>query len=94
MKSQREKIHQLYDVIYNVDKVYESYAKSKGIVYNKMLFFYILLDENIDYMTQSHICEELDIPKTTLNSMIKNLLNRELITLTVNEKIKKKSLLC
>ncbi len=51
MKSQREKIHQLYDVIYNVDKVYESYAKSKGIVYNKMLFFYILLDENIDYMT-------------------------------------------
>ena len=89
MNKQRKRIHQLYDVVYDIDKTYENYARSKGLSYNEMLLFYILLEEETDRMTQKHICDELEIPKTTLNSIIKNLLNKEYITLKTNEDNKK-----
>ena len=89
LNKQRNRIHQLYDVMYNIDKIYENYAKSKGVGYNEMLLFYILLEENTDIITQKQICDELEIPKTTLNSIIKNLLNKNLITLKPNENNKK-----
>lgn len=89
MKNNREKINQLYDSVHSIDYIYESYAKSQGIPYNEMLFFYVLLEENQDCITQKQICDKLDIPKTTVNSLVKNLIKKEFVILEQSKNNKK-----
>ena len=69
-KYKRDNIDTIYNSIYRVDKLYEKWAKKNNIGYYNMLLFYYLIEEG--KMTQKEICDEIEIPKQTLNNIVKS----------------------
>ena len=56
------------DITQQINSVYEEYAKSKGIPYTSLYVLHMIaLTENC---TQKYICEQMYLPKQTINSVI------------------------
>lgn len=89
----REKVNQLYASVSNIEKIYENYAKQQGITYYDMQLFYALIENECKPLTQKQFCDEMDLPKTTVNSIVKSQIKQEHIHLEVNPNNKKEKLI-
>lgn len=79
MKPTREHIRRLNIVINALDRLYETGAKWQGIKTNTLHLLYAL--DNGQEHTQKTICEEWGIPRTTLNTIIKECQRQGYLTL-------------
>jgi len=57
---------------HRVDKLFNAYAKSKGINFATLIILEFLYDEGGTY-TQKDLCEKLALPKQFVNSIMKSL---------------------
>lgn len=89
----REDINCLYEAVRSIDKIYENWAKTQGIGYYDMLLYYVLVENEGQGMTQKQFCEELDVPKTTVNSIVKNQLHLGYIQLEINPDNRKEKII-
>lgn len=63
-----------------IDRVYEAYAKAKGMTYMSMTLLETIY-ENPDCCTQKLICELTHYPKQSVNQIIKAFLENEYVEL-------------
>lgn len=54
-----------------ITSLYKNWSKKHGLTYNYVLMLYCFL-EHKGNCTQKIICEHLDLPKTTVNSILKD----------------------
>ena len=88
MNSQRKRLYRLYDSINRTSKIYEAWSRKHGLTYVEMQLFYSLLEDD-EKITQKDLCDYLEAPKTTINSIVKKYLNQQYIQLEVNPVNKK-----
>ena len=69
MEQAREKVKQLLKIFYNIDTQYSRAVRRTGYKPNLLMLFYSL--DNNKPMSQKQICEDWCIPKTTVNTLIK-----------------------
>ena len=69
MKNKREKVTHLLKIFYNIDTLYIKVARQMGYKANMFWLLYSL--DNNEPMSQKQICEDWGIPKTTINTLIK-----------------------
>ena len=69
MENQRDKVKRLLKILYNVDAKYVKAVRKMG--YKSNLFWLLYYLDNNEPMSQKQICEDWDIPKTTINTLIK-----------------------
>ena len=69
MDRKREDVNRLMTALYGVDAVYEEFSRKLGYKGNMMKLLYALND-GVPH-SQKEICEEWSIPKTTLNTLVK-----------------------
>lgn len=91
--SYRDNINCLYEAVRSIDKVYENWAKTQGIGYYDMLLYYALVENEGQGMTQKQFCVELDVPKTTVNSIVKNQMQLGYIQLEINSHNRKEKII-
>lgn len=60
---------ELFDCLRQMDGIYSAYAKSVGMNYTSMYIFYYI--SYTDGCTQKSICEQLFLPKQTVNTIVK-----------------------
>lgn len=89
----RDKIDLIYSSVNGIDRIYQKWAKSQNIGYYDMLLYYALMEIDNQGMTQVQFYKELDIPKTTVNSIVKNQLKQGYIYFEVNPENKKEKLI-
>lgn len=89
----RDKIDLIYSSVNGIDRIYQKWAKSQNVGYYDMLLYYALMEIDNQGMTQVQFYKELDIPKTTVNSIVKNQLKQGYIYFEVNPKNKKEKLI-
>lgn len=66
-EAQKQSIH-FCEIIKQISGIYEDYAKSIGLSYTSLYVFHLVsLTENC---TQKYICEQLFLPKQTVNSIV------------------------
>ncbi len=72
-----KKINSLYDV---VDKVYLKIASENGLSYNALMMLYMV--EEDEKLTQRKVCDELHLPKSSVHSIIYELIKQGFLELT------------
>jgi DNA-binding MarR family transcriptional regulator len=93
MMDNRDRVNQIYEAVNTIEKIYEKWSKSQGIGYYDMQLYYSLVENDGKPMTQKQICDEMDVPKTTINSIVKNQLKLGYIRLDVNPSNRKEKLI-
>lgn len=73
-----------------VDGVYYLFGKQHGINENTLAFLYALADRR-DH-SQKEICDEWIIPRTTINSIVKNMLAQGIIEFSTEQHTKEKAI--
>lgn len=68
------------DLMQRIDRLYEAYAKSKGMSYMSMTVLETIY-EHSDDCTQKRICDETHYPKQSVNLIIKSFLTDGYIVL-------------
>ena len=66
--------------LYKIDGFYAAYAKDSGVKENLLWVLYALNDGNAH--SQKEICESWDLPRTTVNTIVKELEEEGHVTLT------------
>lgn len=61
--------------------MYEEWSKEHGLSYNNVMFLYTLYD-NEDNCTQKMICQKCQLPKQTVNTILKDFERRGFVILT------------
>lgn len=88
-----KKQHRLYDVLWReTNAIYEAWAKRRGLSYCE-LFVFLSLSERGE-CTQKKICEQWQLPKQTVNTIVKGLMERGTVVLeTLQEDRRNKAVL-
>ncbi|MBS6196277.1 MAG: MarR family transcriptional regulator [Clostridiales bacterium] len=79
MGQNREEIRRIMIAVNVIDGIYDMIAKKVGIKENTLALLYALDDGQPH--SQKEICEEWLIPRTTLNTIVKECVEKELIFL-------------
>lgn len=80
----RDRVNAVFEAVNVIDRTYEKWCKKLGIEYYDMIMYYTLVEYDDVPITQKQICEDMDIPKTTVNSVIKKQIRLGYIELQVN----------
>ena len=91
MEQEKNLMRRLMSDISKMDGLYYLWGKSTGISENMLILMYALNDDKVH--TQKQICEQFAIPKTTINTIVKELIEKGLITFENGENLKDKNLL-
>ncbi|MDO4548500.1 MAG: helix-turn-helix domain-containing protein, partial [Clostridia bacterium] len=59
-----------FDILKKLDSIYERYAKSVGLTYTGLYVFHTISISQ--KCTQKYLCDQLFLPKQTINSIIKS----------------------
>jgi len=86
-----KKINQLINAINKITGVYYLFARIENTNENELMVLYALSDKDKAY-TQKTLSEEWILPPTTINSVIKKLLKKKLITFYFKDNKKDKYL--
>ncbi len=86
----RDKVRRLMLAVNIIDEVFAYGAKKTGITENALAVLYALDDGEVH--TQSKICESWLIPKSTINTIVKDWANKGYIELIPGRNIKEKSI--
>ena len=65
----KDDIKKYYDLWFSINAIYEKWAKAHGITSNT-LFIYYIINEYSGSCTQHSICEKLQLPKQTVNTIL------------------------
>jgi len=84
-------IRPLMNAINKIIGVYYLFAKKESTNENELMVLYALCDKNKSY-TQKTLSEEWLIPKTTINTVVKQLIKKELISFYFKDNKKDKYL--
>lgn len=80
----RDRIDRMYDSVRKVNRAYEIWASSHGLSSYEMQIYYEMIKNGDTAITQKDLCLMLDAPKTSINSIIKKLLQSGSIRMNVN----------
>ena len=69
MEDYRNLVRRMWHALNVVDGVYWRWSKKQGLTENQLIFLYAM-DDGIAH-TQKELCEEWLLPKTTLNTIVK-----------------------
>ena len=75
----REFFYNFGKIIYRIDGYYSEFAKKENVKANLLWIMYALSDNKPH--TQKEICNEWDLPLTTINTIIKDLEKQKLVKL-------------
>lgn len=90
MYQDRKKIRQIMIAVNVIDGIYDSIAKKIGIKENLLTLLYALDDGKIH--SQKEICDEWFIPKTTINTIVKECVKKGYVLLNTNSGRKEKEI--
>lgn len=80
----RNKIAQIYEADRRINRVYEIWSAAHGLTLYEMQIYYVIMEQKSRTITQKDLCQELDAPKTSINSIIKKQLKTGYIEMNVN----------
>lgn len=83
-KSNREYVNRLYEAVQNIENIYNDWSKAHGLLYYDMQLYYSLMETPNHTLTQKDIVEQIQAPKTTVNSLVKRHLAKGYISMTIN----------
>ena len=76
----REFYFELCKLLNSLNNSYDKYAKRNGIVSNNLLWLVYALSDGKEH-TQLEMCNHTSLPKTTVNTLIKDLENNQYVTI-------------
>lgn len=79
MQSNREKIRRLMIAIDQIDEAYYKVLRTLGIKDNAFVLFYAIADGKA--YSQKRICDEWSVPRTTLNTIVQEYIEKGYIRL-------------
>lgn len=80
----RNKIARIYEADRRINRVYEIWSSAHGLTLYEMQIYYVIMEKESRTITQKDLCQELDAPKTSINSIIKKQLRTGYIEMNVN----------
>lgn len=90
MKQIREAIDRMNQCMNRLDRLYYMAARKLGVKDNSLLLYYVLSDEKAH--SQKEISEEWMVPRTTLNTVVKEAVEKGYIRLETRAVQEKKHL--
>lgn len=90
MGEEKDLMRRLISDTSKMDWLYYLWGKSTGISENMLTIMYALNDDK--KYTQKQICEQFSIPKTTINTIVKELIEKGLIVFENGENLKEKNI--
>lgn len=90
MEQENDLMKRLMSDITKMDGLYYLWGKNTGISENMLILMYALNDNQMH--TQKQVCEQFSIPKTTINTIVKELVEKGLIVFENGENLKEKNL--
>lgn len=75
----KNQICQVNYALTNIISAYGSWAKKNGLSYNSLIIIYLM--EDIKSCTQKQICDTLQIPKSTIHSILTDFIKKGYIIL-------------
>lgn len=81
-------IKSYYDFWFKVNNLYEKWAKKHDLTYNSLFILYTI-KENQGDCTQKMICDRLQLPKQTVNTILNGLEENGIVIRKVMEKNKR-----
>lgn len=82
--TKRKRISQIYEAVRKINYAYEYWASVHGLTLYEMQVYYVILEKNSPFITQRELCDTLDAPKTSINSIIKKQLKAGYIEMNIN----------
>lgn len=86
----REIMREADEVLTRFDEIYARIARAHGITYNTMVILTMAYDS--DAVTQAQVCEETFLPKSSVHSMVKKLMEQGLLSLEGGRNKKEKNI--
>lgn len=89
----RNNVDRIYDTVKKINRVYETWSDLHGLTLYEMQMFYVIWRRESRCITQKELCQELDAPKTSVNSIIKRQLQAGWIVMEVNPRNKREKVI-
>lgn len=89
----REKIDRIYESVKKINHAYEVWAVAHGLTLYEMQLYYEMLKSGEDTVTQRDLCQKMDAPKTSINSIIKKQLSTGYIKMQTNPQNKREKII-
>lgn len=91
MNKNREAIDQTNRCMNRIDGLYYMASRKLGVKDNTLLLFYVLNDGKVH--SQKEICEEWLIPRTTINTVVKEAVNKGYVRLEHSDHTREKTIM-
>ena len=91
MNKNREAIDQINRCMNRIDELYYMASRKLGVKDNTLLLFYVLNDGKVH--SQKEICEEWLIPRTTINTVVKEAVNKGYVRLEHSDHTREKTIM-
>ncbi|MFQ9941156.1 MAG: MarR family transcriptional regulator [Blautia hansenii] len=91
MNKNREAIDQINRCMNRIDGLYYMASRKLGVKDNTLLLFYVLNDGKVH--SQKEICEEWLIPRTTINTVVKEAVNKGYVRLEHSDHTREKTIM-
>lgn len=91
MNKNREAIDQINRCMNRIDGLYYMASRKLGVKDNTLLLFYVLNDGKVH--SQKEICEEWLIPRTTINTVVKEAVNKGYVRLEHSNHTREKTIM-
>ena len=91
MNKNREAIDQINRCMNRIDGLYYMASRQLGVKDNTLLLFYVLNDGKVH--SQKEICEEWLIPRTTINTVVKEAVNKGYVRLEHSDHTREKTIM-
>lgn len=92
MKEIKNQIKKYYDFWFGMNNIYEIWAKKHNLTYYSLFALYII-KENSEYCTQKIICDQLLLPKQTVNTILNSFEKNGYVKRIVNESDKRNKII-
>lgn len=89
----REKIDCIYETVKKINHAYELWATAHDLTLYELQIYYEMVKNDSEAMTQKDLCQKLDAPKTSINSIIKKQLNTGYIKMQTNPQNKREKII-
>lgn len=89
----RDTIDRMYEAVRKINQVYEKWSALHGLTLYEMQIYYEIMKSGEAVITQKDLCQKLDAPKTSVNSIIKKQLQAGYIEMNVNPSNKREKVI-
>lgn len=87
------KVDRIYEAVRKINTVYEGWASKHGLTLYELQIYYEMLKKEEYSVIQKDLCQKLDAPKTSINSIIKKQIKAGRIQMDVNPLNKREKIL-